>query len=386
MKKGTILYLCCWALTSCAQAPSEIEPKENEELTVQTELSNFDFTLDDYFSENEALDFAVQHVIEGLDDTAKVAQLIMPAMGEHGQPKKVIDDLVSRRLIGGILMLNGTKEDFSAWIATYNSENDVLNMPPFLYSADAEPSLVNRKVKGSAPVAKANTLKTAEEVRAVANSITADLKEIGINYNFAPVVDMAPNKTVGWRSFGHFPDSVINWSNEFIQATQSNGVIATAKHFPGHGYVVGDTHKKLVYIDGELREVENYPALIADGLLSIMIAHIAIKNNPEFETNDLPSTVSKNIVIGLLRDSLGFNGLIVTDALNMGGVTFVEDAPLKTIQAGCDIALMPIDAAKAHASILAEYNKDTEFAQQVNASVERIIRAKICLGLYADKE
>lgn len=386
MKKGTILYLCCLALTSCAQAPSEVEPKENEELTVQTELPTFDFTLEDYFSKNEALDFAVKHVVEGLDDTAKVAQLIMPAMGEHGQPKKVIDDLVSRRLIGGILMLNGTMEDFAAWIAAYNSKNDILHMPPFLYSADAEPSLVNRKVKGSAPVAKANTLKTADEVRAVANSITADLKEIGINYNFAPVVDMAPNKTVGWRSFGHFPDSVINWSNEFIQATQSNGVIATAKHFPGHGYVVGDTHKKLVYIDGELREVENYPALIADGLLSIMIAHIAIKNNPEFETNDLPSTVSKNIVTGLLRDSLGFNGLIVTDALNMGGVTFVEDAPLKTIQAGCDIALMPIDAAKAHASILAEYNKVTEFAQQVNTSVERIIRAKICLGLYAHKE
>jgi beta-N-acetylhexosaminidase len=386
MKKWTILSFSCFALLSCAQEQMPIEQNEIEKVADEEQLLSFEFSLSDFFSDNSALDFAVNHVFSHLDDTLKIAQLLMPAMGEHGQPKQVIDDLVSNRLIGGVLMLNGTKEEFSSWITEYNRKNVDLDVPPFLYSADAEPSLVNRKIKGSTPVAKANMLKTAEEVRIVANNITADLKEIGINYNFAPVVDMAPNKTVGWRSFGHFPDSVINWSSEFILATQSNGVIATAKHFPGHGYVVGDTHKKLVYIDGELREVENYPALIAEGLLSIMIAHIAIKNNQVFETNDLPSTVSKNIVTGLLRDSLGFEGLIVTDALNMGGVTFVEDAPLKTIQAGCDIALMPVDARKAHASILENYTKDAEFAGQVDDSVRRILRAKICLGLYSKKD
>ena len=260
--------------------------------------------------------------------------------------------------------------------------NKELSAPPFLFSADAEPSLVNRKIKNSTIVAKANTLKTIGEVKNVAETITQDLVDIGINYNFAPVVDMSPNKTVGWRSFGHQPDSVIPWSNEFIKTTQNGGVIATAKHFPGHGFVQGDTHKKLVYIDGELKEVKNYPPLIADGLISIMIAHIAIKNNELFQTNDLPATVSRNIVTGLLRDSLGFNGLIVTDALNLGGVTFVENAALKTIMAGCDIALMPLDARKAHAAILNEYATNESFAMQVDESVKRVLRAKICLGLY----
>jgi beta-N-acetylhexosaminidase len=347
------------------------------------ETLSYDFELADFYTSNIQLDQAVNSAFDALDDTAKIAQLIMPAMGEHGQTKTVIDGLVEDRLIGGILMLNGTMQQFKGWISDYNDQNHKNGVPPFLYSADAEPSLVNRKIRNSSPVAKANTLKNIEEVRSVAEVITKDLKNIGINYNFAPVVDMSPNKTVGWRSFGHQPDSVIPWSNEFIEVTQEGGVIATAKHFPGHGFVQGDTHKKLVYIDGELREVKNYPDLIQNGLLSIMVAHIAIKNNVEYETDDLPATVSRNIVTDLLRDSLGFEGLIVTDALNMGGVTFVENAPLKTIMAGCDIALMPIDARKAHASILAEYQTNTEFAKQSNASVKRILRAKICLGLYS---
>lgn len=387
MKRVALGVLLFFVLPSCAQQ-EKLEEKRHvasSEDTVKTENKiNYDFTLSDFFSANEDLETAVNSIFNTLDDTAKVAQLIMPAMGEHGQSKEIIDGLVSDRLIGGVLMLNGTVVEFKTWIAQYNDQNSKNEFPPFLYSADAEPSLVNRKIRNSTPVAKANTLKNVDEVKKVAQVITEDLKEIGINYNFAPVVDMSPNKTVGWRSFGHQPDSVIPWSKEFINVTQQGGVLATAKHFPGHGYVQGDTHKKLVYIDGELREVKNYPSLIESGLLSIMVAHIAIKNNALYETNDLPATVSRNIVTDLLRDSLGFEGLIVTDALNMGGVTFVENAPLKSIMAGCDIALMPIDARKTHAIILKEYEQNKDFARQADASVKRVLKAKICLGLYRD--
>ena len=377
----TLLVLV--AFSSCAQNEknNELDTLTKDDINKDDSIL-FDFILGDYFKENNSLNVAVNAAFAALDDTAKIAQLIMPAMGEHGQPKNTIDGLVKDRLVGGILMLNGTVDEFASWILAYNELNKELSAPPFLFSADAEPSLVNRKIKNSTIVAKANTLKTIGEVKNVAETITQDLVDIGINYNFAPVVDMSPNKTVGWRSFGHQPDSVIPWSNEFVKTTQNGGVIATAKHFPGHGFVQGDTHKKLVYIDGELKEVKNYPPLIADGLISIMIAHIAIKNNEQFQTNDLPATVSRNIVTGLLRDSLGFNGLIVTDALNMGGVTFVENAALKTIMAGCDIALMPLDARKAHAAILNEYATNESFAMQVDESIKRVLRAKISFGLY----
>ena len=112
-----------------------------------------------------------------------------------------------------------------------------------------------------------------------------------------------------------------------------------------------------------------------------MVAHIAVKSNKEFNTNGAPATTSSIIVQDLLRDSLGFKGLIVTDAMNMGGVANYPNAIVKAIYAGCDIILMPKDTRKAHYQIKAEYIKNKTFKTKVNKSVRRIIRMKICLGI-----
>ena len=191
---------------------------------------------------------------------------------------------------------------------------------------------------------------------------------------------MSPNKTVGFRSFGAVPANIIPWSNAFIMTTQEQEIIATAKHFPGHGLVSGDTHKALQVIDGELKEIGNYPKLIEDGVLSIMIGHLAVQNNEKYSTDGLPSTLSSVIVTDLLRKEMGFKGLIVTDAMNMGGVTSVGNSDVKAIEAGCDILLMPLDAAKAHSAILARYRSDAAFKAQVDASAKRILRMKLCVG------
>jgi beta-N-acetylhexosaminidase len=164
---------------------------------------------------------------------------------------------------------------------------------------------------------------------------------------------MSANKTVGYRGFGAIAENLVHWSDEFIQVTQKNNIIATAKHFPGHGLVSGDTHHSLQSIDGEMKEVKNYPELIKNGVLSIMVAHIAVVNNPKFDTEGLPSTCSEKIVTNLLRDSLKFKGLIVTDAMNMGGVASVPQASFKAINAGCDILLMPLDVKKSHDELMA---------------------------------
>tara|TARA_B100000508_G_scaffold48272_1_gene37505 strand:+ start:54108 stop:55244 length:1137 start_codon:yes stop_codon:yes gene_type:complete len=342
------------------------------------------YVLKDFYTENEKLDDAVNFYFNKLSSSEIVAQLIMPAIGEYGQSEKTIDSLVSEGKIGGLLLLNGTVHEFSSWVEKYNSQNFENEKLPFLYSADAEPSLVNRKIKNSTPVTKANKIETKNAVAETAKTISDDLNEIGINYNFAPVVDMSPNKTVGWRSFGHVPDSVIPWSQTFIETTQNENIIATAKHFPGHGYVEGDTHKKLVYIDGEFKEVKNYIPLIEEGVISIMIAHIAVKNNPNYNTNDMPASTSETIVTGLLRDSLGFEGLIVTDAMNMGGVSSIENAEILAIDAGCDILLMPLNAFEAHEKLLNEYKSNDSFKEKVDASCKRIIRAKLSLGLLSN--
>lgn len=341
------------------------------------------FQLKDFLGSDKSLDQAVDEVFKQLDDTAIVAQLVMPAVGKYGQTTETIEQHIQQRVIGGVLMLNGTQNEFTQWIAKFNALNQSKGNLPFLYSADAEPSLVNRKIGESAPVKKAAEINSKEEVITVAQQISKLLNDIGINYNFAPVVDVAGNATVGYRGFGNKPEQLIPWSNAFIQETQNHRIVATAKHFPGHGLVSGDTHASLQTIDGELKEIKNYPELIANGVLSIMVAHIAVKNNKKYDTQGLPSTCSKAIVTDLLKNELGFKGLIVTDAMNMGGVVNVPQSATKAIAAGCDIVLMPVNAAKAHTELLQEYRKNNQFQQQVNEAAKKVIRMKICLGLLS---
>jgi beta-N-acetylhexosaminidase len=366
---------------SCAQQSDVQEKNKSEHKKVEQPEVKKEYTLGDFLKEDAQLDADVDRVFASLDDTAIVAQLIMPAVGRLGNTEPVIKDMIKKRIIGGVLMLNGTKEEFTNWIKGFEALNDSIGNLPFMYSADAEPSLVNRKITGSKTVKKANELKSIDEVKEVADIISKDLNEIGINYNFSPVVDMSPNKTVGFRSFGAVPANIIPWSDAFIQQTQSHNIVATAKHFPGHGLVTGDTHHSLQVIDGELKEIGNYPKLIENGVLSIMIAHIAVKNNPKYDTKGLPASTSETIVTKLLREEYGFKGLIVTDAMNMGGVASIPQCEVKAVNAGVDIVLMPVNSAKAHAQILDKYRKDPEFKMKVDAAAKRVIRMKIALGL-----
>ena len=125
-----------------------------------------------------------------------------------------------------------------------------------------------------------------------------------------------------------------------------------------------------------MKEVKNYKPLIESGLISIMVAHLAIKNNENFNTNGLPSTCSPKIVNDLLKDSLGFKGLIVTDALNMGAVSTIKNNGLLAAMAGCDQLLMPIDEEKVIMDILNEIQKNEDFKLQIYNSVKKIIKLK----------
>ena len=367
-------------LQSCAQQTEKKEntTKQESKITYHPALSHT-FKINDFLSDNKQLEKDVDSIFNTLSNETKVAQLIMPAVGRLGETNELITQKIKENKIGGVLMLNGTKDEFTNWIKAYNELNPYKNNLPFLYSADAEPSLVNRKITGSTPVIKANEMKTIDEVRKYTNIISKDLNDIGINYNFSPVVDMSPNKTVGFRSFGAIPENIIPWSNAFIQETQKNRIIATAKHFPGHGLVSGDTHKSLQVIDGELKEIKNYPKLIENGVLSIMVAHIAVKNNEKYDTKGLPSTLSPEIVTNLLRNEYNFKGLIVTDAMNMGGVSSIPNAEIKAIEAGIDIILMPLNVDKTYSSILKKYNEDKSFKSKVDIAAKRIIRMKLCM-------
>lgn len=365
---------------ACSQrTPINRDAKGKVEREIAIQKSHFN--LQDFLIENPSLDQMVNEIYEKLDDTARVAQLIMPAIGKYGDEEATITELVSSRKIGGLLLLNGTKSQCQTWVKKFNAINQSKNSLPFLYSADAEPTLFNRKIAGTPIVKKASEIVSIDEVKLTAELISRELNEIGINYNFSPVVDMSKNSTVGYRGFGKDPANIVPWSEAFIATSQKMNVIATAKHFPGHGLVSGDTHKALQVIDGDLQEVKNYPELIKDGVLSIMVGHLAVVNNLQYNTNGLPSTISKNIVTNLLIDSLHFKGLIVTDAMNMGGVTNFKSAELRSIEAGCDITLMPQNTANTFSEIYMKYQADATFKKRVETSAKKVIRMKICLGL-----
>jgi beta-N-acetylhexosaminidase len=378
----TICACSVLLLQACGQnsEAAKTEPQKEERKVPRLPEIKHTYKLADYLSENKDLDKDVEELFKTLDDTAIVAQLIMPAVGRLGNTPNSIKALIDRRAIGGVLMLNGTKTEFTSWIKEFNELNGKNGNPGFLYSADAEPSLFNRKISGSSTVKKANEITSLAEVNQCADTIAATLKAIGINYNFAPVVDLAANGTVGYRGFAKVEANNVPWSNAFIARMQEQGIIATAKHFPGHGLVSGDTHKSLQAIDGELKEVKTYPGLIEKGVLSIMIGHLAVVNNPKYNTNGLPATCSKVIITDLLRKELGFKGLVVTDAMNMGGVTAVKGNSVKAIEAGVDILLMPLDCMKSHGEILAKYRSDAAFKAIVDAAAKRVLRMKLCAG------
>ena len=335
-----------------------------------------------FFNSDVELSNKVDSIYDQLTDAERIGQLIMPAVGRHGKPRGKIEQLAKNKQLGGILLLNGERNEFKSWVERFDSIGQDSGGLPFLYSADAEPSLIRYKIKNCKPVPNADKHRSTDEVKNTALSISRDLNFIGINYNFAPVIDQGnENSAITNRSFGHNKDSIWAWSNTFIEASQKMGVIATAKHFPGHGLVVGDTHDELVFIDGILMEVDNYKPVIQGGVLSIMVGHIAVKNNPKYGTFGMPATCSKKIVTDLLKNELGFKGLVVTDAMNMGGVRDIPNSGVKAIEAGCDILLMPVDEVKEITAIQDRLLLDDAFRSRVENAVKKIIRVKICLGL-----
>jgi beta-N-acetylhexosaminidase len=346
------------------------------EKTAQTSES---FTLQDYYKTSKTLDAQVDAVFEKLSDEQRVAQMIIASLGKLGKPYAAVDPLIKKKQIGGIIFLSGDTKIFENKIDSINAMHTDW---PMLMSMDAEPSLFNRRMPGTPQMSNTADLKTSIQVEEAVSIIDKTLKKVGFQQNFAPVLDLsANNEAIGNRTFGSDSATVVPMAQAFINATQKDQVIATAKHFPGHGRVSGDTHKKLVFIDGEMTEVGLYKPIIEAGVLSIMVGHIAIENNEKYSTNGMPSTLSKPIVTDLLRNEMNFKGLIITDAMNMGAVNAIPNCGVKAAEAGCDMILMPVDELGTLNGILTEMNENEAFRNQIYDSVKRIIRAKICLGM-----
>ncbi|MEM9681320.1 MAG: glycoside hydrolase family 3 N-terminal domain-containing protein, partial [Bacteroidota bacterium] len=217
---------------------------------------------------------------------------------------------------------------------------------------------------------------------------------IGVHFNFAPVVDIntnPKNPIIGNRSFGEDRDNVTAKGLAFMKGMQDVGVLANAKHFPGHGDTDTDSHKTLPTIsfsEQRIDSVELYPyrSLIKEGLSSVMVAHL---NVPSLEKRSgYPSSLSEHIVTDMLKGQLGFKGLIFTDALNMKGASNFSttgDIDLAAFKAGNDVLLISEDVKKGVEKIKAAYEKGEITEERLSHSVKKILMAKYKVGLHQYK-
>lgn len=355
---------------------AKVETQKNEPVS-----KNESITLLSYFSESDVLKARTDSIISKMSDEELAGQMIIASYGELGRSKEQILKLIKGKKIGGAVILKGDASQLKQQIEALNIFAKNEGALPLLFSCDAEPSLFNSKLRGTPDVLNASDINTLKSAGETALTISKFLRENRFNQNYAPVCDFDLNREIiGNRSFGHETRKVTELALEFVRISQLEGIVATAKHFPGHGTVKGDSHSSIVYIDGELRELEVFRSIIEKGVISVMVGHIAIKNNKDYDTDGLPSTMSGKIVTDLLRTNLGFNGIIITDAMNMGAVTSFTTPSMRAVKAGCDLILMPTNEEALHSSIL-EFMKNAQSRDQVVNSVKRIIRLKICLGL-----
>jgi beta-N-acetylhexosaminidase len=198
------------------------------------------------------------------------------------------------------------------------------------------------------------------------------------------------NPIINTRSFGEDPQLVARLGAAYVRGCQSAGVIATLKHFPGHGDTSQDTHvylPALHFDEARLHATELVPfkAAIGAGAKAVMTAHIAL---PQIEATNRPATLSRKIITEFLREQLGFNGLVVTDAFTMQGITDhygQEEAAVLAAQAGADMLLIPADTAQVHRRLVQAVANGEVAREQIHAAVRRILTAKAELNLHVSR-
>ena len=320
----------------------------------------------------------------------KIGQLFMVAAYSSKDEAhfKNLDQLITKHKIGGLIFFKGSP---ARQINLTNRFQKESKTPLFIaidgewglsMRLDSTPNYPRQMMLGALP--------SDELIFEMGEQIAKHCKLVGIHINFAPVIDVnnnAKNPVINNRSFGEIKELVAKYGIAYMKGMQGQNVLACGKHFPGHGDTDMDSHKSLPTIPHDfarLDSLELYPfkELINNKLASMMIAHLYI---PELDnTENQASTLSPKIVKGLLKDSLGFEGLIFTDALNMKGVSsFYEpgEVDVKALMAGNDVLLFPLDVPIAIQKIKQALDKGEITEADINERCLRILKAKQWAGL-----
>ena len=334
----------------------------------------------------------VDSIYNNLTLDEKIGQLffVQATSNNKNNSEKILNNIKNFK-IGGLIFSTGHPSIQANLTNKYQNASKT----PLMISMDAEWGVGMRL--DSVPKFPWNmslgAIKNDLLIEKIGSEIGYQFKRLGIHMNFAPVIDIntnPKNPIIGNRSYGENKINVSEKGISFTKGIQSNNVLATAKHFPGHGDTSKDSHLTLPTINFDekrIKKVELYPfkKLIEDGLSAVMIAHL---NVPSLEKeNMLPSTLSKNIIEKTLIKELNFNGLIITDALEMKGVSEFtkKNVDLMAFLAGNDILLMSSDISKGIKSIKKSIKKGKISEQRLARSVKKILKAKYKVGLNSYK-
>ena len=267
---------------------------------------------------------------------------------------------------------------------------ELQGMPMFLCVDEEGGSVVrvadNSKM-GVTNVGPMGEIKDREGAKNAGATIGAYLKQLGFTVDMAPVVDVLTNDkntVIGDRSFGSDASIVEDYGNAYSDGLHSQGILSTYKHFPGHGSTEGDTHEGYAFTNKtyeELKEAELVPFAKAkrDGIDMVMVAHIAV---PNITGDNTPCTLSYKMVTEVLKNDLEYNGLVITDAMNMKAITdnySSGEAAVKAVSAGVDIILMPEDFEEAVKAVVDAVNNGEITEERINESVLKIINKKLII-------
>lgn len=342
----------------------------------------------------------------------QVGQMLMPDIRQwNGKVTTTVNEGLKSSIhnqdLGGLILFDKNIVDTRQITTfTHNLQMEAGDIPMFL-SIDQEGGVIKRIPGGTNLPGQMALGATGDSALAeAAGQLTGEeLKALGLNINFAPVLDInsnPDNPIIGMRSFSSDADLVTRLGLATITGLRQSGVIAAVKHFPGHGDTTVDSHLGLPVLTHNRErldsvELKPFQAAIENGVEMIMTAHIAfpaIDNEQVTSLKDgqrvpVPATLSKKVLNGLLREELGYEGLIISDAFTMDGIAehFGEDQAVeRAVNAGVDIILMPQDSAAAHQTLVNAVKNGTIPIDTIHASVERILELKAKYGLFEHSE
>ncbi|MCZ6917652.1 MAG: hypothetical protein O7I93_12810 [Gemmatimonadetes bacterium] len=337
----------------------------------------------------------VDSILKTLSLREKVGQLIMPwLLGDYVSTEA---DRFNRALswidehaVGGIIISIGSPLDAAAKLNTLQRRSRL----PLIVAADLEWGAAMRITGATGfpmPMAFGATGRELDAYQL--GRVTAlEARAVGIHWTFSPVADLnnnPDNPIINTRSFGEEPEEVGRLVAAYIRGASEHGLMTTAKHFPGHGDTGTDSHLSVPVLDAcwdrlDRLELKPFRAAIAAGVTSVMTAHIAL---PCFQDNGSPrpATLLPAMMSGVLRDSLGFDGIVVTDALSMGAIVSqygAGESAVLAFEAGSDLLLIPDDVGRAANAMVAAVESGRIGIDRLDASVRRLLRAKEEAGLF----